>query len=241
MASMMQQMMRNPDQMQQAMSLSQELAGGTGSVALSNNVSDEAANSTRAPTTSPGNPMAQMMQQMMSNPALMQQSMTMAQQMFGGGEGYAGQGAPTGAEGTTNAAASPASANPMASMMQQLMGNPAQMQLAAPNPMAASMQQMMSNPDQMQQIMQMSQQLFGGVGFAGGMPTPGIHAPDANGTADALQPMMLNAQRARFSSQLSQLMAMGFTNETVCLRVLAQHNGRVDAALDTLLSMGDSA
>jgi len=31
---------------------------------------------------------------------------------------------------------------------------------------------------------------------------------------------------------------MGFTNEAACLNALAQHGGRVDAAIDTLLANG---
>merc|ERR1712012_1103512 len=54
-------------------------------------------------------------------------------------------------------------------------------------------------------------------------------------------PMRQQVLRVRFSQQLQQLIAMGFTNEIVCLRVLAQHNGRVDAAMDALLSMGDAS
>ncbi|CAE7206218.1 unnamed protein product [Symbiodinium sp. KB8] len=46
----------------------------------------------------------------------------------------------------------------------------------------------------------------------------------------------MRLQRARFASQLTQLSAMGFTNEAACLRALAQHEGRLDAAIDTLLS-----
>merc|ERR1719197_1820217 len=46
-----------------------------------------------APATPNADPMAQMMQQMMGNPAMMQQSMQMAQQMFGNqgnGAGFPG-------------------------------------------------------------------------------------------------------------------------------------------------------
>mmetsp|Transcript_25058 Transcript_25058/g.37666 ORF Transcript_25058/g.37666 Transcript_25058/m.37666 type:complete len:119 (-) Transcript_25058:352-708(-) len=116
-------------------------------------------------------------------------------------------------------AANPMAANPMAA-----------------NPMAAMMQQMMGNPAQMQQAMNMSQQLLGGGGF-GGPPFQQLPAANAAATAGS-SPEML---RARFQSQLSQLMAMGFSNETACLQVLAQHNGRIDAAIDALLSMGPDA
>merc|ERR1712187_316263 len=118
------------------------------------------------------------------------------------------------------------------------MGGQATAPSPAPNPMAAMMQQMMSDPARMQQSMAMSQQLFGG----SAPPTPAadsaITAPPAsNPMAEA----MLSAQRARFAGQLAQLVAMGFTNEAVCLRALAQHNGRVDAAIDALLSSGEGS
>merc|ERR1711902_260287 len=54
-------------------------------------------------------------------------------------------------------------------------------------------------------------------------------------------PVRQQMMRMRFSQQLQQLVAMGFTNETVCLRVLAQHDGRVDSAMDALLTMGDAS
>ncbi|OLP77800.1 hypothetical protein AK812_SmicGene42101 [Symbiodinium microadriaticum] len=62
----------------------------------------------------------------------------------------------------------------------------------------------------------------------------GAGAPGAPLAQAATQPPEL--QRARFASQLTQLSAMGFTNEAACLRALAQHEGRLDAAIDTLLS-----
>merc|ERR1712039_776328 len=99
---------------------------------------------------------------------------------------------------------------------------------------------MMSNPEQMQQMMSLSQQLMGGGGLGGASLPQANAAPESAAGGNPLEAMMMPAQRARFADQLSQLMAMGFTNEAVCLRVLAQHNGRVDAALDALLSMGDS-
>merc|ERR1712151_798897 len=110
--------------------------------------------------------------------------------------------------------------------MQQMVNNPALMQQSL-----AMAQQMFGDPARMQQSMAMAQQLFGG-GDSGGATS----APAASPMADA----MLSAQRARFASQLSQLVAMGFTNEVVCLRALAQHNGRVDAAIDSLLASGES-
>merc|ERR1712048_1147466 len=184
---------------------------------------------------------------MMSDPAQMQQAMAMSQNMFGGTLG-----------GTQATPTMPApAANPMAAMMQQMMGAgggqmPSGQSTPAANPMNAMMQQMMSNPAVMQQSMAMAQQMFSGgavapnqnqAGFPSPAPTftpagalPATTTPAGNPMADA----MLSAQRAQFASQLSQLVAMGFTNEALCLRALAQHNGRIDAAIDTLLSSGES-
>merc|ERR1719240_716329 len=121
---MMQQMMGNPAMMPQASAgASQATAGDT------------------------GNPMAGMMQQMMSNPDMMRQSMQMATQMFGnGGMAGAGYGAPFGSPATATGA------DPASATMQQ-MGQP---QTPASNPMAAMMQQMMGNPAMMQQSRQMA-------------------------------------------------------------------------------------
>mmetsp|Transcript_58765 Transcript_58765/g.148889 ORF Transcript_58765/g.148889 Transcript_58765/m.148889 type:complete len:188 (-) Transcript_58765:93-656(-) len=184
----------------------------------------------------------------------MQQMMNMTQQLFGSGA------APAGAE--TIATAAPA-ANPMGAMVQQMMSNPAQMQQmmnmtqqlfgsaaptgagtnvpAAPegSPMPAMMQQMMSNPAQMQHMMNMTQQLLGGGSLGGGLMPEAASGPVAMQGGDAISAVPVEAQqRVRFAEQLSQLMAMGFTNEALCLRALAQHNGRVDAAIDTLLASG---
>merc|ERR1712176_1640456 len=135
-----------------------------------------------------------------------------AQQMFGGSNG--GYGAAGGVE--TNAPQPDAPAS-------------------APNPMAGMMQQMMSDPARMQQSMAMAQQLFGG---GGAMSTPAGAVPT---TTPVGNPMAEAMQRARFAGQLSQLVAMGFTNEAICLRVLAQHNGRIDAAIDALLASGEGS
>merc|ERR1719379_3356391 len=107
--------------------------------------------------------------------------------------------------------------------------------------------QMMSNPQLMQQMMQMRQAL--GMGAPGGgmfgmpaMPEGGMFgdlaAPAATpAVAGAGAGAMTDeAARERFAAQLTQLMGMGFTNEALCLQALRQHNGRVDAAIDTLLS-----
>lgn len=158
-----------------------------------------------------------------------------------------------GAGGATGAAAAPAAGlgapgvNPMANMMQG-MGNP--------------MFNMMQNPAQMMQMMQAAQQFrqmmgagaapaapfaaFPGAGLGGGFGPFGAQAPAAQAAPEGGAPaapmteMMLNAQRLRFASQLQQLAAMGFTNETVALQALVRNNGRVDAALDTLLSSPDT-
>jgi len=93
------------------------------------------------------------------------------------------------------------------------------------------MQQMMSNPALMSMMMNPAMNPFAGGagGYAAGAPL----APGAAAQTPELQ-------RARFASQLTQLSAMGFTNEAACLRALAQHEGRVDAAIDTLLSDGNN-
>merc|ERR1712176_1383996 len=106
------------------------------------------------------------------------------------------------------------------------------------NPMAAMMQQMMSDPARMHQSMAMSQQLFGG----SAPPTPAAASPiTAPPASNPMEETMLSAQRIRFAGQLAQLVAMGFTNEAMYLRALAQHNGRVDAAIDALLSSGEGS
>mmetsp|Transcript_104729 Transcript_104729/g.191237 ORF Transcript_104729/g.191237 Transcript_104729/m.191237 type:complete len:98 (+) Transcript_104729:2-295(+) len=94
-------------------------------------------------------------------------------------------------------------------MMQQLMNSP-------------MVQQMMSSPALMQS--------FGGAGLT--------EVTEASSSPAAL-PAAANFQRAQFATQLAQLSAMGFVNEEACLRVLAQHQGRVDAAIDALLSSGE--
>jgi ubiquilin len=179
------------------------------------------------------NPMAAMMQQMMSNPAMMQQSMQMASQMFGAQQGAQGYGAP----------AIPAVETPALP--------PAQPQPNA-DPFAQMMQTMMSNPAMMQQSMQMAQAMNGNQGGAGGhggfpgmfgMPPVAPVAPTANPAAGA--PVAGAAvpdafARAQFASQLAQLSAMGFCNEAASLRALQQHQGRVDAAIDALLAEGSS-
>jgi hypothetical protein len=163
-----------------------------------------------------------MMEQMMSNPAMMQQSMQMANQMFGGQQGLA--------------AGNDASQTPAATT----------------NPFGPMMEQMMSNPAMMQQSMQMAQQMFGNQGggnpgfpaMFGGAP---LAAPaplldsDSPTTSATTATGMDPLARARFASQLAQLAAMGFCNEAACLRALQQHQGRVDAAIDALLAGGEAS
>mmetsp|Transcript_157483 Transcript_157483/g.290101 ORF Transcript_157483/g.290101 Transcript_157483/m.290101 type:complete len:664 (+) Transcript_157483:121-2112(+) len=254
MAAMMQQMMQNPQLMQQSMQMAQQLgmgggmggmggmgAGGMGAFGAPTPgaTAPGTAPATPAapgapmanpfaamfmppatPAATPGadgaapapaaNPMATMMQQMMSNPAMMQQSMAMAQQMFGQGAG-----APTAATTTPAAAEAVPPVNPFAAMFG---GQPAATPQMGTNPMASMLQQMMSNPAAMQSL--------GGAGF-----------PDA-AEAQTQAPVATSIQRAQFAAQLAQLAAMGFANEEACLRALAQNQGRVDAAIDTLLSEG---
>jgi len=70
-------------------------------------------------------------------------------------------------------------------------------------------------------------------------PTEGVPAgaPAASPAAPLAAANPLN--RMRFQSQLAQLSSMGFTNEAACLRALARHEGRVDAAIDSLLAGDD--
>merc|ERR1712137_1008031 len=94
------------------------------------------------------------------------------------------------------------------------------------NPFQAMMMQQMMNPNMGFGGMGS----MGGAGGMGGMGTP----PPAEGTPMAAA--MEAANRARYAQQLSQLANMGFTDEAVCLRALVQHNGRLDSAIDSLLS-----
>lgn len=166
------------------------------------------------------NAMQDMMQQMMQNPAMMQQSMQMAQQMFGGGGMGMGMQPPTPVTGSETTLPStstpPATPNPFG-MQPAVAGGNGQM-----NPFAAMMQQMMPNAGMMQ-------------------PNPALLGMNAGTSlAPPATPMTEQMQRMRFASQLTQLTMMGFTNEAACLHALAQHNGRIDAAIDTLLSSGSS-
>jgi ubiquilin len=181
------------------------------------------------------NPMAAMMQQMMNNPAMMNPAMASPQ------GGYNAPAVPPATVPAATGVPPALNPNPFAPFAPQ--GG------AAANPMAAMMQQMMNNPAMMQQSMQMAQQMYGG--NAAGQPNmfgapaftppavqpaaaaPGATAPAAPAAPDALL-------RVQFASQLAQLSGMGFSNEAACLRALQQHGGRIDSAIDTLLSSGDS-
>mmetsp|Transcript_66758 Transcript_66758/g.159671 ORF Transcript_66758/g.159671 Transcript_66758/m.159671 type:complete len:495 (-) Transcript_66758:227-1711(-) len=140
--------------------------------------------------------------------------------------------------------------NPFEGMMQMMMQNP------------AAMQQMMNMSRQMMGGMPAGGMGMGPMGF--GMPGMGGDASAGNMTAPAATPAaaptatttptatpaptlgapdsaaaqapMLAMQRMRFQSQLAQLASMGFTNEPVCIQALVRHNGRIDAAIETLLT-----
>merc|ERR1719313_2699748 len=114
----------------------------------------------------------------------------------------------------------------MQQMMQQMMSDPQVMQ---------HVQQMMSDPQAMQRAMQMMSGQH--QGMQGGMPLEGASDAAPTPAAGPMDDMML---RARFAHLLPQLTAMGFTNEALCLRVLQQQNGRLDAAIDVLLTSGDA-
>jgi hypothetical protein len=221
MENMMQQMMQNPAMMQQSMQMAQQMFGGSGGMGMGMQPPTPIGGSDTAPSS---NPMQDMMQQMMQNPAMMQQSMQMAQQMFGGGGMGMGM-QPTAPVGETTA---PPTFTPQAvtpnSYPNSMFGGiqPAAGGNGQTNPFAAMMQQMMANPSMMQPNMAFQPGMN-----AGTSPTP------------AAAPMTEQMQRIRFASQLTQLTVMGFTNEAACLNALAQHNGRVDAAIDTLLSSGN--
>jgi len=216
MAAMMQQMMSDPQQMQQMMGLSQQLMGGMGG-GMGNLAAAPAATAPAA-----------------TAPAATAPNATL----------------PAAAAAPAAGALGAPAANPfLAAMLGMPPAQAAPQQAPAANPMASMMQQMMSNPAQMQSMMQLSQQLMGGGmggglgGMGAGMGTPAAGLPQ-QAAAPAAQDLMANPlaaqmQRSRFAAQLSQLTSMGFTNEAACLRALAQHGGRVDAAIDTLLSSGE--
>merc|ERR1719313_2613592 len=83
----------------------------------------------------------------MSNPAMMQQSMQMASQAFGGQQNA------NSADATTGAAES----NPMSAMMQQMMSNPQMMQQSM---QMANQIQGMADEETNQQAMEMATQML---------------------------------------------------------------------------------
>jgi len=235
MAQYVQQMMSNPQMMQSMMGgsdMQSPMGMGGGAPA------------TEPPPSpfQPGvNPMQQMMQQMMQNPAIMQQAAVMRQQMMNP-QGQAMGGAP----------------NPMHQMMQQMMNPQGQTPMGAANPAglgaAAGGQPNLMQPNPMHQMMQqmMNPQgqapMGGAANGAGGMAPnpmqqmlqqmsagqPGVGAGAGGGAAAVPE----SVQKMQFASQLMQLANMGFSDESMCLRALAQHNGRLDSAIDMLLTGG---
>jgi len=162
-------------------------------------------------------PMQAMMQQMMSNPEMMQQSMQMAGQMFGAQQGAAGgQAAPGGGD--------------MNAMMQQMMSNPEMMQQSmqmaqqmagnqqgaaagaadAANPMAGMIQQLMSNPGMMQQSMEMAQMMGGQQGANVtplGVPLePGREGPSMESMTPAMTELVQNPERLRENNPMANFM-----------------------------------
>merc|ERR1712232_1174155 len=108
------------------------------------------------------------------------------------------------------------------------------------------MQQMMNDPAMMQQSMQMMQQMLGNQ--AGTFGTAATSPAGFTDMSEQLAPETAVTDRAvsvlgqaRFAAQLAQLSAMGFCNEAACLRALQQHQGRIDAAIDTLLTSGEGS
>merc|ERR1719453_1324652 len=142
----------------------------------------------------------------------MQQAMAMTQQMMQPqGQSHLGAG---GAGGGLGGGAVPPGANPFQMMMQQM--NAGAAQGTAENPGGGFGPSIGGNPFQMM----MQQQMNAG-------------APQG---AAEIPPVPESVQRMRFASQLMQLANMGFTDESMCLRALAQHNGRLDSTIDVLLT-----
>lgn len=67
---------------------------------------------------------------------------------------------------------------------------------------------------------------MGGMGGYGGMGYPGFAPPQPAGDPKEI-----------YKSQLEQLAAMGFTNESVNIDILKQTGGNVEAAVERLLTM----
>merc|ERR1719443_2129907 len=86
--------------------------------------------------------------------------------------------------------------------------------------------------------------MFGGAAAPapfGAAATPAPFGAAATPAVAGAGAMTDEVARVRFASQLTQLMGMGFTNEALCLQALRQHNGRVDAAIDALLSSPEAS
>jgi len=148
--------------------------------------------------------------------------------------------------------------NPQAmQQVQQMMGGSPLMQQMFSNPQVMQhVQQMMSDPQAMERAMQMmsgqNQGMQGGMPFGfgfgaqpGQLGSPGLAMPPqavgGTATGPAAGPMDDMVLRSRFAHLLPQLAAMGFTNEALCLQALQQQNGRLDAAIDVLLSSGGAS
>merc|ERR1712159_638247 len=104
-----------------------------------------------------------------------------------------------------------------------------------PNPFANMMQAMQQNPQLMQRLMMMDNMMMGG----NQPPMFGAPAAPTGGTMDetaiaaaASNPIV----RARFAQQLDAMIAMGFSDEQMCLRALIEYDGNVDRALDKMFS-----
>jgi len=137
--------------------------------------------------------------------------------------------------------------DPMAQWMQPMMQNMQMAQQAnqtdqstnaamnqQSNPLANIMQAMQQNPQLMQQMMMMDNMM-------GGIPPPMFGAPAAQ-TGGALDETAIAAAasnpmvRARFAQQLDAMIAMGFSDEQMCLRALIEYDGNVDRALDKMFA-----
>lgn len=164
------------------------------------------------------NPMGQMMETLLQNPAFLEsmiQSNPMFQQMGMNGEQLRQMlSSPGIAQMMSNPALMQMATNPQ--LMQQMMGGGMPGMpggaMGQPQPPAG----MLQNP--------FATALFGG-GLPGAMPT----ATPAAGTANAQPPEI------RFQQQLQQLQDMGFYDAQMNLRALQMTNGNVNAAVEFLL------
>lgn len=189
---------------------------------------------TATPPTQAQDPMNGMMQQMMTNPAMMQQAQQMMSnpammqqmaQMFGGMGGMGGNGfGGTPPSATPDVSAAPVPQSGPGVTAAPFM-NPLGFGQASQNPL----QQMMSNPALMQMMGNMGGQMGANPMGPASQPVDGDAMGNGGNGANAIF-------RMRYAPQLAQLAAMGFTDENLCLQALQRCNGRVDAALDSLLS-----